>query len=258
MEVRKRHEKRNALALLHVPGEGTGLLGSILESEGIGCHEVALYRDEKIPELEDYDLMLVMGGPQQVWELDRHTWLAGEIEAIGRWVNELDNPYFGVCLGHQLLAAALGSSVVPASNHEIGFPGVSLNSAAEEETLFDNLPPTTRWLQWHTAEVAAVPPRFRVLASSRDCAVQAMGLGSRVVSVQFHPEGDAKLLSLWTTDEETVAEIKALDGHNGIPRLIAAAEEYLPEANRCAELLFRRWLELNGLLSKQPEKRDGR
>jgi len=238
-----------ALILVHIDGEGAALLGSVLASQGIACHELKLYRGDPVPRLEDYDLMLVMGGPEQVWERKEHAWLGAETDAIRRWVEELERPYFGICLGHQLLAAAFGGEVAPAARYELGFPLVNLTEDGIGNELFGVLPPSTRWLQWHTAEVTEAPAGFEIMASSADCKVQVINRQNRVVSLQFHAEGEEGLVQSWASQPETVAELTALDGAAAAVQLSDAAGEHLDEARRCACVLFQHWLELNGLAS---------
>lgn len=246
----KRFAVMKALIFQHAPEEGARLLESILAAEGIARHTVELYRGDILPPLDDYQLLLVMGGPQQVWERDLHPWLAPEIAAIRRWVDDLQRPYFGVCLGHQLLAVALGGEVGPADRYELGFPEILLASCARNHPVARVLPQQSRWLQWHQAEVTAVPPGLNVLASSAGCPVQIMALESSVLSVQFHAEGDRKLIDYWTSDPQLVAEMNALGGDDAAARVRAEAREHLSGATRNTGRLFRHWLHVNQLLEQ--------
>ena len=87
-----------------------------VRSDGITRDTFELDAGEKIPDLEPYDLMMVMGGPQDTWQEDQYPWLVAEKAAIRKFVVEMQRPYFGICLGHQLLAAAIGVSRVPCSS----------------------------------------------------------------------------------------------------------------------------------------------
>ena len=82
-----------------------------------------------IPDLEPYDFMIVMGGPQDVWEEDQYTWLRTKKEAICRFVMDMRRPFLGVCLGHQLRPEAIGGKVGLARTPEVG--GVSMAKTAQ-------------------------------------------------------------------------------------------------------------------------------
>ncbi len=128
------------LVLQHHPDEHPGSLGPLLEDAGLALTTVELDAGEAIPALEPFDLMLVMGGPQHVWEEDEHPWLVTEKAAIRRWVGELGRPYLGVCLGHQLLADAMGGTVALMETPEIGVIEVERTPAGAVDPLFGRLP----------------------------------------------------------------------------------------------------------------------
>src|SRR5258706_11100007 len=157
---------------------------------GVGWTTVRLDAGEPIPDLEGFDALLVMGGPMNVWQDDIHPWLVSEKAAIRRWVRDLGQPYFGICLGHQLLAAALGGTVAPATRAEVGIVPVHLLPVAGTDRLLGGMASPIAAMQWHEAEVARLPGDATPLASSVDCAVQAMRVGEHAYGFQFHPEVD--------------------------------------------------------------------
>jgi GMP synthase-like glutamine amidotransferase len=101
----------NVIVLQHVAVEHPGVFRDFFREDGLGVHTVELDEAEPIPNLEPFNVMVGMGGPQDVWEEDRQPWLRGEKEAIRNFVEEMKRPYLGICLGHQLLADALGGRV---------------------------------------------------------------------------------------------------------------------------------------------------
>ncbi len=200
--------------LQHHPDEHPGSLGPLLEGAGLALTVVELDAGDAIPPLEPFDLMLVMGGPQHVWQEEEHPWLVTEKAAIRSWVGDLARPYLGVCLGHQLLAAAMGGRVTLMEAPEIGVLDVVRTSAGEADPVFGRLPSRLPGLQWHEAEVVEAPAGAAVLAENASSPVQALRVGPHALGVQFHVEVEAETIPKWAAVPEYE---RTLSAHFGSP-----------------------------------------
>jgi GMP synthase-like glutamine amidotransferase len=204
-----------ALVLQHHSDEHPGSLGPLLEEAGFALSTVELDAGEPIPALDPFDLLLVMGGPQQVWEEDEHPWLVGEKATIRNWVGELRRPFLGVCLGHQLLADAMGGRVVRMKTPEIGVLDVGRTSEGARDPLFGGLPAVFPALQWHEAEVVEPPRGATVLAESPYSSIQAVRVGGCGLGVQFHVEVGPDTTSKWASVPEYERTLAAHFGTAG-------------------------------------------
>ena len=173
------------LVLQHVDVEHPGTFRDFFREDGVRWDVVHLDRGDAIPDLAPYDCMLVMGGPQDVWEEDAYPWLVPEKAAIRQFVADLSRPFLGICLGHQLLADALGGYVRPGTT-EVGVMTVERTAQGRSDPLLDGLPDPTTVLQWHGAAVSRLPKGATLLASSPDCRVQAFRVGPLAYGLQYH------------------------------------------------------------------------
>jgi GMP synthase-like glutamine amidotransferase len=227
------------LVIQHSPIDGLGLFQRLLEQDN---HDVTVFRPDlggPAPDLAEFDGLWVMGGAMQVWEANNIAWLRAELDLVRHAVADLGLPYFGVCLGHQILAHVLGGQVAPARVPEIGFLPVQF---APDRPEFRGLDPQHVTFHFHSAEVATLPPDAQVIASSDNCRVQAMAWGDTATSVQFHPEIDLNALRLWATDPEVEKSYDAANGQGAFANCLTQITQMRQPIETLAAGLYRNWL----------------
>ena len=230
------------LVFQHIAIEHPGIFRDFLAADGVAWDAVELDAGEPIPPLSGYDALWAMGGPMDVWQEEQHPWLIAEKRAIREAVIERRMPYLGVCLGHQLLGAALGGRVGPMARAEVGILDVELTAAGRQDPLFEGIADRFKALQWHGAEVAEAPPGATVLAHSPLCAVQAMRVGRHAYGMQYHCEILPQTVSDWAVIPAYACALDAALGAGAMPKLQAEAAEAMPGFNRDARRLYRNFM----------------
>src|SRR5580693_10561203 len=182
------------LAVRHVAFEDLGLLGPLVAARG---YEVR-YHDAGIDGFDSDtliapDLVIVLGGPIGVYEADAYPFVAGEIAAIAARL-AADKPILGICLGAQLMAAALGARVAPGPVKEIGWAPLTLTAAGQASVLAPL--GTSPVLHWH-GDNCELPAGCERLASTPHCPVQAFARTSSQLALQFHLETEPARFEAW-------------------------------------------------------------
>jgi GMP synthase-like glutamine amidotransferase len=227
------------LVFQHVAVEHPGIFRDFFVEDGIEWDAVELDEGAPIPVLEDYDALMVFGGPMDVWEEDQHPWLKAEKQAIRRWVRDIGRPYLGVCLGHQLLAAALGGTVGKMAEPEVGVRRVALTQIGDVDPLFSGMPAEFPTLQWHGAAVLAMPEGGVALAANPHCPVQSFRIGDTAYGIQFHVELGATTIADWGRIPEYRCALEAITGPGGQAELEAASSAAMADFNDTARRLYR-------------------
>jgi GMP synthase-like glutamine amidotransferase len=170
--------------LQHVPFEGLGSIEPWLNANGYEISATRLFRSEELPALHDIDLLVVMGGPMSVNDEKEFPWLAAEKEFVRDAIHS-GKAVLGICLGAQLIAAALDAHVYPNAVKEIGwFPVMPI---ATSSSAIRSFPESVDVFHWH-GETFDLPSGATQLAKSKGCENQAFQFGDSVVGLQFHLE----------------------------------------------------------------------
>jgi GMP synthase (glutamine-hydrolysing) len=228
---------RKLLVLQHVPSEPLGVLDPLLREAGCRIRYVNFARDPAAQvDVSRYDGLVVLGGPMNVDQTDNYPHLLHEIEVIRAAIGR-ELPTLGICLGAQLLAAALGARVHPAPVQEIGWYPLKHSSAARGDPLFQHLDASTPVFQWH-AYTFTDPLDTVHLASSESCANQAFRHRDFAYGLQFHLEVDAALIRRWLQHSELQRELEPLGGEQHAHFVESQTNEYLERSQTQAAAFF--------------------
>jgi GMP synthase (glutamine-hydrolysing) len=225
----------------HEDGCPLGLFETWLRQAGAEVRTVRPYRGEPLPGVDagDVDGIVVLGGSMSASDDERAPWLPATRALLRRAV-DAGLPTLGVCLGHQLLAAACGGVVErnPAGR-QMGVLPIGFVPTASTERLFgvtSRQGPRARAIQWNSDIVVETPADADVLAATPDGVPQVLRVGEAAWGVQFHPEADHRIVAAWAAEDSpvTAAESAAL------AHIAAAADEleatWRPFAERFAAI----------------------
>lgn len=172
--------------LQHVQFENLGNIENWIIKKGYKLSKTSLYNNEKLPDIKSFDLLIVMGGPMNVYEENEYPWLKLEKEFIKQSIEE-DKAVLGICLGAQLIANVLGSKIYKNEYKEIGWFPICLTDKALESPLFKNLNETFDVFHWH-GDTFELPENSVRIAASEACINQGFIYNERVIGLQFHLE----------------------------------------------------------------------
>ena len=230
-----------ALIFQNASGEGPGILADCLQNRGWDREDILLYRGDNISEKwRGHSLLIVMGGPMNVYEEDAYPFLRQETEVIRKAIRT-GLPVMGFCLGVQLMAKALGARVKKGHKKEIGWYSVHLTEKGLQDPTLKSFPEESVVFQWH-ADTFELPKEATRIFSSENYPNQAIRIGDMNYGFQFHFEITADMIAEWIKNGmDEIAEMQVEDLNETI---IREADIYLPKAHSLAESFFNNYLEI--------------
>jgi GMP synthase-like glutamine amidotransferase len=168
----------------HVPFEGIGNIEPWLIARGFEITSTQFYKSHQLPDSEQVDLLIIMGGPMSVNDEDKFPWLVLEKQFIRNCI-KAGMPVLGICLGSQLIANALGAKVYRNREREIGWFAVQGTEPPDVATF--RFPATFEVFHWH-GDTFDLPPGAVRIATNLATENQAYQIGKSVIGIQFHPE----------------------------------------------------------------------
>jgi len=224
----------NAIAIRHVAFEDAGTLEPVLKERGIALDYLDAGVDDLTP-AKDADLLLVLGGPIGIYEVDRYPFLKHELSVIEAAVKK-GLPVIGICLGCQALAAVLAARVYPNRAKELGWDQMTLTEEGKASPLgvIDGVPV----LNWH-GDTFDLPVGATRLASTAITPNQAFTYGPKVLALQFHVELPERDLEKWLIGHTLELSTSKVD----LGKMRADTARYAPAANEASTRLFNDWLD---------------
>jgi len=230
------------LVLQHIACEHPGVFSEVMRERGVEQAPVELDENEPLPDWREFDAVLAMGGPMGAGDDADHPWLAAEKQLV-RDAVEADRPFLGVCLGVQLLAAALGARVYEAERPEVGLLPVELTAEGRDDPLFAGLDERLPSLQWH-GDTFDLPSGGVRLARSPLVPNQAFRAGERAYGVQFHLEVTGDMAREWGEVPVYRRSLADTLGEERGARFIADVGRRADDLHPPARRLFGNWLDL--------------
>lgn len=223
--------------LQHHPVENLGTIADALEGAALAWQYVRVAEGQPVPaDMKGAGGLIVMGGPMGVYQTERYPWLREEMRLIEDAIKS-NLPVLGVCLGAQILAAALGAKVERNPKcKEIGWHAIRISDSARDDRLMRGLPATLTPFHWH-GDIFELPRGAVSLASSDKTPCQAFRYGDKTYGFQFHfevtTEGVAGMAAAFA--KELVRENISSE------EMVAQSADFIRPLEKISDTVFSRW-----------------
>ncbi|MEM9399617.1 MAG: type 1 glutamine amidotransferase [Verrucomicrobiota bacterium] len=173
--------------LQHVHFENMAYIEQWAKHENFTITCTEMFNNAKLPHIDSFEWLVIMGGPMNIYEYEQYPWLADEAHFIKQAIDK-GKKVLGICLGAQLIAHALGAKVSQNKHHEIGwFPVERTKDYYQREYDLPPLPKKMTFYHWH-GDTFSIPNKAIPLAASKACKNQAFFYPPKTLALQFHPE----------------------------------------------------------------------
>jgi GMP synthase (glutamine-hydrolysing) len=228
------------LVLQHIACEPPGVYEDVLLERGAEIVRVELDEGDGLPDREAFDVIVAMGGPMSVNDEDEHPWLLAEKRFIAEAVRD-GVPFWGACLGVQLLASSLGARVYAGPVPEVGLLSVELTGEGLSDPMLAGMPERFLTLQWH-GDTFDIPTGAVRLAGSPAYPNQAFRF-AQAYGVQFHLEVSRSMALAWGEVPEYAIALDRVLGPGSLPKLVDQLERDAPVMLEHGRRMFGNWLD---------------
>ena len=223
----------------HIPWHGRAFIPSWAAGAGHDWQVTLVPEADRLPRPESFDALIIMGGPMSLRERDQHPWLLAE-QRLLEDVLRRGQPFLGICLGAQMLAAVHGAAVRRGRHSEIGWYPLQLTDEGRDTWLGDILPDGLETFFWHD-DVFETPTDAVRIAGTEASPHQAFVAGT-ALGLQFHLE----VTSEWAAHlarRDAVQLVPSRYVQSAIDILGRPASSY-EQNNAVMAALLERWLGL--------------
>jgi len=180
--------------LQHVPFENPGSILTWAHANDFEVTKTLMFQDDDLPDHDDYDWLVIMGGPMNIYDHENYHWLVKEKLFI-RAAIDSGKLVIGLCLGGQLIADIIGGEVTRNNQLEIGWFPIRFKGSDKSSAFFSFLPDEPTVFHWHGDTFSKLPENAECIAKSDACDNQAFIYKERVFGFQFHLETTEKIIS---------------------------------------------------------------
>lgn len=214
--------------LQHVPFENPGSILTWAREKDYVITNTQLYKNDTLPKQQDFDWLVIMGGPMNIYEEEKYPWLAEEKKFIGEAI-AAGKVIIGLCLGGQLIADVIGGKVTQNPYKEIGWFPIELSEEVKESSLFSFFPKEPVVFEWHGDTFSVLPEEAKSIAKNHACEHQAFIYKKRVFGFQYHLENTPSIIKDLV---ENCGEEMVQDRYVQTPEELLNHPEYIEQNNK--------------------------